>query len=199
MPSSSSSLDKRAASLEEKGEDESSNQSSPPVYKPCYWDDYQIHCQTLSLFRTAFFLWCAVNFWQQIYRAPLYSSVLFPISHFPFEFEHFLQQLLPSDLFSQLFLPSPRALCAIWIVSMLFCLRAAFGHARAWEVWLVTTLTGYTYFVSQLNLYQHEYLLFLVLLICSTVDWDKAAQRPLKTGCFVVKSWQMRLLVVQVR
>jgi len=42
-------------------------------------------------------MWCATNFWQQLYRAPRYAALLFPATHFPsFVEDWIIDHTLPS-------------------------------------------------------------------------------------------------------
>jgi hypothetical protein len=109
-----------------------------------------------------------------------------------------------------LFPPSPSVLVLCWSVMAFVALRIALGRFRRWEVFLLAGLQWYHYYSSQLNLYQHEHLLAILLVIWCFVDWHQVSEdaravsgsgrdatRRSKMRSFV-GCWPMRLIIVQV-
>lgn len=100
--------------------------------------------------------------------------------------------------------PSQASLVLCWALMTFVSLRVAFGQFRRWELFLLAGLQWYHYLSSQLNLYQHEYLLAILLVLWCFVDWDRAeteAHRAKggrsKMFSAFVRCWPMRLIIVQ--
>ncbi len=109
------------------------------------------------------------------------------MSHLPF-----LDGILP--------VPSRIAVGVLFVLQAYLALRVVMGVAIKGSVRLLAGLYGYTYFISQLDAYQHHYLVFLLLVIACTIPWDEAAHpegEPEKEPRTVV-SWGLRLLTVQL-
>ncbi|MEO8840445.1 MAG: hypothetical protein ABI591_18165 [Kofleriaceae bacterium] len=66
----------------------------------------------------------------------------------------------------------------------------AFGVATRWLVPLAAVLYNWLYFASQLDSYQHHYLIAMLLVIACFVPWQPTAG--------VVRSWAVRLLIVEI-
>jgi tetratricopeptide (TPR) repeat protein len=130
----------------------------------------------LRLFRTVFFALVGLDAWLQIEHAPRYGTGDFHVPHLSW-------------------LPLPGAgrpvMLALYLAQAYLALRAALGLASRRTTVLLTALFGYTYFSSQLDSYQHHYLLFLVLLLTCFVTWPPAPQSP---GV----QWPLRLVLVQL-
>lgn len=97
--------------------------------------------------------------------------------------------------------PSPPALVLCWAVMAFVALRVALGRFRRWEVVLLAGLQWYHYYSSQLNLYQHEHLLALLLVIWCLVDWPSRADDEAGGESEMLRSvscWPMRLIIVQL-
>lgn len=139
-----------------------------------WWFDFELAREHVALFRFVFFTVLAVDAFLQISHAPRYGAGGFNVPHFAW---------LP--------LPVGReAMLAIDLVLTHLFVLAAFGVATRWLVPLAAALDAYYYFSSQLDSYQHHYLVVLLLVIASFVPWH-ARDR-------YVKSWALRLLMVQI-
>jgi hypothetical protein len=139
-----------------------------------WWLDFELAREHVALFRFVFFAVLAVDAFLQISHAPRYGAGDFNVPHFAW---------LP--------LPVGRdAMLALDLILMHLFVLAAFGVATRWVVPLAAGLDAYYYFSSQLDSYQHHYLVVLLLIIASFVPWHSRDR--------YVKSWALRLLMVQI-
>ncbi len=158
-----------------------------------FWSEYRVAPEVLALFRLVFFGVLAVDMWLQVEHAPRYGAGDFNVSHLPA-----LDSWLPV-------LTRPAMAFLFVLQAYLAGLVALGGGGRAALVAL-TSLYGVSYFSSQLDSYQHHYLMFLVLLLLCLVRWDpapppaqarqtkkKAAKPPDPPG-----AWPVRLILVQM-
>ena len=77
-----------------------------------------------------------------------------------------------------------------------YCLAlAAFGVATRFVVPIAALLYGWLYFGSQVDGYQHHYLVFIMLVVASFVPWERPAGA---VGDTPVRSWALRLFLVQL-
>lgn len=131
-----------------------------------------------AVFRVVFFALLAVDAWNQVEHASRYGAGLFNVSHFPA---------------LDAWLPMPRASWVLvgTITQAWLALRVAFGVNLRGSLAALTALFGWTYFSSQLDSYQHHYLVFLLLLICTAGVWLEARAPNELPG------WCLRLLRVQ--
>ena len=141
-----------------------------------FWYDYEVPGWLLRRFRLVFFGLFALDAWLQIEHASRYGAGDFNVSHFPW-----LDGALPS--------PSRAGMLLVFVLQAYLALRIALGAANKWTIGALAALHGYGYFISQLNSYQHHYLLFLMLAICAMVPWHEPDK---------VVSWAVRLLLVQI-
>lgn len=135
----------------------------------------------LTLFRSAFFGVLALDAWSQIKNASRYGAGGFNVAHFSW-----IDALAP--------LPTRSGMLVVYLVLSYLALRVAFGAATRWTIALATALFAYAYFISQLDSYQHHYLVFLLLVLCCCVPWPGRGGR----GVPVVRSVALRLLTAQV-
>ncbi len=140
-----------------------------------FWDQVDVHPAQLRLFRFVFYALVAVDSFLELEHAPRYGAGGFNVSHFPF-----LDGLLP--------LPDRRVMVLLWLGQGFLALRMALGVGSRRTAWVLTLLFGATYFWSQLDSYQHHYLLFLLLGMAALVDWQ--AEEPPR--------WPVRLILCQV-
>jgi hypothetical protein len=152
-----------------------------------FWTDYRVAPEVLALFRLVFFAVLAVDAWLQVEHAPRYGAGGFNVSHLPA-----LDGWLP--------------VLARPLVAFLFILQAwlaglfALGGGGRPALWTLTGLFGVTYFSSQLDSYQHHYLVFLVLLLLCFVRWEPAPVPPpgKKKVPEPAGAWPVRLILVQI-
>jgi tetratricopeptide (TPR) repeat protein len=140
-----------------------------------FWFDVNVPPQVLRLFRLAFFAVLALDMWLEIAHAPRYGAGGFNVSHLPA-----LDGILPA-------LGRPAAAVLFGAGAALAAL-IAFGGVRRTLLVPLTALFGVFYFSSQLDSYQHHYLMFLVLVILCFADWGPASRG----------GWPLRLLLVQL-
>lgn len=147
-----------------------------------FWLDFEIPWAKWVAFRFVFFALHAVDAFLQLSHAPRYGAGGFNV-----------QQLPGAPL------PEPSRLALTFVYGALCVLFAliAQGCAVRWLLPIATVLYGYAYFVSQLDSYQHHYLLWLVLVLLCFVP---ARPAPAPAGARVAwqRSWALRLVLVQL-
>lgn len=146
-----------------------------------FWLDFELDRIKLVWFRILFFALVGIDAFLQIEHAPRYGAGGFNVSHAPW-----LEGLLPE--------PGRELMLAVYLVQALLAFYMVFGLGGRLTVALITTLYGYAYFVSQLNSYQHHYLMFLVLVVLCFVPW-RQLRDPERAR---VQSWALRLVLVQI-
>lgn len=72
----------------------------------------------------------------------------------------------------------------------MLCFRVSFGVSAFWEKHIIAFLYGVSYFISQIDDYQHHYLLVFVYVLMSFLDIEQNTK--------YVFSWVIRLLTIQV-
>jgi tetratricopeptide (TPR) repeat protein len=140
-----------------------------------WWFDFEIDRNHLALLRFAFFAVLAVDAFLQLGHAPRYGAGGFNVGHVPW---------LP--------LPAPsreRMVIVDLVLTYLFAMTAV-GVGTRITVPAAAVLFNYGYFVSQLDSYQHHYLVAMLLIIAAFVPWHARQER--------VKSWALRLFTVQL-
>ena len=147
-----------------------------------FWSDYRVAPEVLALFRLLFFGVLAVDMWLQVQHAPRYGAGDFNVSHLPALDAH-----LPA-------LTRP-AIAFLYIVGAYLAGLIAFGGGGRAALIALTAIDGVVYFSSQLDSYQHHYLMFLVLLLLCFVRWE--APPPVK-GQAPPGAWPVRLILVQI-
>src|SRR5205085_4826490 len=83
--------------------------------------------------------------------------------------------------------------CALPISLAYLFVLIAFGVAARVLVPITAALYAWLYFGSQLDSYQHHYLVVMVLVIASFVPWQRPADARPETPA---RSWAIRLLLV---
>lgn len=149
-----------------------------PAARPRYWHDFEISWAKWTAFRLVFFGLHAADAFVQIGHAPRYGAGGFNVQQLP-------GHLLPE--------PSRAGMTFVYgALCVLFALIAQ-GAAVRWALPIATALYGYAYFVSQLDSYQHHYLMFLVLLLLCFVPRRPDAQSPPR-----LEAWSLRLILAQL-
>jgi hypothetical protein len=136
---------------------------------------YELSWVKWCTFRFAFFGLLAVDAVLQLPHAPRYGAGGFNVQHLPGA---------P--------LPEPGRISITFVhaaLSLLFALVAQ-GILTRVTLPLVTILYGWAYFSSQLDAFQHHYLVFLLLVCCCFVPHAPTSR--------FVTSWAVRLALVQV-
>jgi tetratricopeptide (TPR) repeat protein len=142
-----------------------------------YWFECGVSRTKLGVFRFFFFALLAIDCFLDLGHAPRYGAGDFNVSNLPW-----LDWALP--------MPTRAGFLLCCLLGSYLALRIAFGVFSAGTVKLSAALFGYRYFISQLDSYQHHYLVFLLLLIAGFVPWQ-SKDTP-------VRHWAIRLFVVQV-
>lgn len=176
-----------------------------------YWRDFSVARGRLTAFRVTFFAVLGIDAFLQIAHAPRYGASGFNVSHLPW-----LDALLP--------MPGRAGMLIVFMLQSYLAFCVAMGAATRACLVLLTALYGYAYFISQLDSYQHHYLIFLLLLLSCQVPWERSGERP--EGCpeehaprarahgqrgqrgeagqdagrggAAVQSWALRLVLVQI-
>lgn len=145
------------------------------------WFDVELSWATWVAFRVVFFSLHAVDAVLQLRHAPRYGAGGFNVSQLPFD-------LIPA--------PTRTVLCFVYgALAIVFALCAC-GVAMRALVPLAAALYGYAYFASQLDSYQHHYLMFLVLVLLALVP--SAPTRVDGVGRARLRSWALRLVLIQL-
>jgi len=147
-----------------------------------FWSDYRVAPEVLAVFRLLFFGVLAVDMWLQVQHAPRYGAGGFNVSHLPALDAHLPVLTRPAMAF-------------LYILQAYLAGLVALGGGGRSALVALTSLFGVTYFSSQLDSYQHHYLMFLVLLLLCFVSWEPA---PEVKGKAPPGSWPVRLILVQM-
>lgn len=146
-----------------------------------FWVGLTMSDAKLKLFRFGFFFVFALDAWLQIGNAPRYGFGDFNVSHAPF-----LDGIVP--------MPTRAAMSVVYGAQVLLGLRIALGGAsRASYIALATLFAG-GYFISQLNSYQHHYLLALALALLAAFPWPDLPRQ--KASPSKERFWPVRMLLV---
>lgn len=153
-----------------------------------FWYEYEASRAKLAVFRVVFFSLLALDSWRQIDHMARYGANDFNVSHLPW-----LDAVLP--------MPSSSGILIVYLLQAYLAVRVVLGVGVRASVKLLTVLYGYSYFISQVDSYQHHYFLFLLLLISCFVPWQRdagAGASDEAPGAELIKSWAVRLLLVQL-
>ncbi len=154
----------------------------PPavVESPAFWFGFEVAWAKLVAGRTILFALLAIDALLAIRHAPRYGAGGFNVAQLPFldglgptRVSYAIGQLLLADLF----------------------VLAACGVATRFAVPCATAIYAWLYFGSQLDSYQHHYLVSLLLLIACFVPWQRPASA---TAATPVRTWALRLFLVQL-
>lgn len=153
---------------------------SLPAPEPAFWFGFDVAWAKLVVVRVVLFGLLAIDAILQIRHAPRYGAGGFNVAQIPG-----LDALGPS-----------RAIYEVaQLVSAYLFVLAALGVATRWVLPAVTGIYAYLYFTSQLDGYQHHYLVALVLGISCFVPWQRRADTEPATP---VRTWAVRLILVQL-
>lgn len=130
-------------------------------------------------FRVLFFGMLGFDCFAQISHLSRYGVGGFNVSHFPF-----LDGLLPA--------PEATWMLALVLLQVVLCVLAACGVQLRRTLPMLALAYGSTYFWSQLDSYQHHYLVAVLLIILAGAAW--LSERP--DGA--LPGWSMRLVRVQL-
>lgn len=153
-----------------------------------FWFDNPVLRTRLTMFRVVVFGMLAFDMWMLMFSsAPRYGAGGFNVSHIPA-----LDGILP--------IPTPAVVGALYLVGGFLSLRVALGVATRGSLYALTAIYGGLYFWSQVDSYQHHYLLALVLLLCWFLPHDAlpGVENEPGTKASHVLSWAAKLIYVEV-
>ena len=151
-----------------------------PAPEPTFWFGFDVAWVKLVVVRVVLFGLLAIDAILQIRHAPRYGAGGFNVAQIPG-----LDALGPS-----------RATYEIaQLVSAYLFVLAALGVATRWVLPVATSLYAWMYFTSQLDGYQHHYLVVLILGISCFVPWQR---RAVSDPAAPVRTWAVRLILVQL-
>ncbi len=148
--------------------------------EPAFWFGFEIAWAKLAVTRVVLFGMLTIDALMQIRHAPRYGAGGFNVGQLPL-----LDGLGPTRTLYGL---------AELINAYLFVL-AACGVGTRIAIPLATVIYSWLYFGSQLDSYQHHYLIALVLLLACVVPWRRPATADTRTP---VRAWGLRLVLVQL-
>lgn len=147
---------------------------------PVFWFGFEVAWAKIAVARVVVFALLAIDAILNIRHAPRYGAGGFNVAHIPG-----LDGLGPTR--------ASYEICQL-ISAYLFVL-AALGVGTRTVLPIATAIYAWLYFGSQLDSYQHHYLVVLLLLLACFVPW----QRPTgATPATPVRSWALRLILVQL-
>lgn len=144
-----------------------------------FWFEYEIAGARLAAFRVAFFGLVGIDGWLKIAHAPRYGAGTLHVPHV-----EFLADVLPA--------PTRLTAAFVFVATAWLGLRAAAGVRVRVHAAIAAVLYGTLYFWSQLDSWQHHYLIVLVLAASPFVPWERA------TPGTRVRSAAIRLVLVQM-
>jgi hypothetical protein len=152
----------------------------PPAEAPVFWFGFEVSWAKLALGRVVLFGLLALDALMQIRHAPRYGAGGFNVAQIGL-----LDHLGPTR--------TSFAVCEL-INAYLFTL-AAFGVATRWVLPPATAIYAWLYFGSQLDSYQHHYLVSLILVCACFVPWQWPRDATPATR---VATWALRLILIEL-
>ncbi|TNE86279.1 MAG: tetratricopeptide repeat protein [Deltaproteobacteria bacterium] len=151
-----------------------------------FWFDRSMEPGRLAALRIGFFTLFAVD------QLHLMTSHAWRFGAGGINLAHFdwLDTLLP--------LPRVEIHLGAYLLSAFLSLCVAAGIATRVFIPLIATLYGYAYFSSMADGYQHHYLLFWILVVCSFVRFDQAPGIASPPAEGRIRSWGLSLLYAQI-
>lgn len=153
----------------------------PPAYVK-FWMGLEVSDAKLVLFRVLFFGVFAIDAWLQIAHAPRYGYRDFNVAHFAF-----LEAILP--------MPTRTSMLLIYGAQAYLGARIMLGGVHRGFYIALAALFAYGYFISQLNSYQHHYLLAIALGLAAAFPWP-SSRRPHAATQQRARNWPVRMLLV---
>jgi len=164
------------------------------VEQPAFWFGFEVSPAKLAVGRVVLFGLLALDALLQIRHAPRYGAGGFNVAQIPL-----LDSLGPTR--------TSYGVCEL-INAYLFTL-AAFGVAVRWVLPPAAAIYAWLYFGSQLDSYQHHYLVSMILICACFVPWQRArdaapaAQQGAPSARDTaptsrVATWALRLILVEL-
>jgi hypothetical protein len=151
-----------------------------PAREPAFWFGFEVAWAKIAATRFLVFMLLALDAALQISHAPRYGAGGFNVGQLPFT----------GDLgASRLVFGAAQLVLAYMFVAI------ALGVATRVLVPVCAAVYAWLYFGSQLDSYQHHYLVAIVLVIASFVPWQRGPDVRPSTP---VRSWALRLVLVQL-
>lgn len=154
-----------------------------------FWFDNQVLRTRLTTFRVAFFALLALDLWVlMVPHAPRHDSGAFNVSHIPM-----LDALIPN--------PDAVTVTVLYLAAGFFAFRVALGLALRPSLVALAVSYAVVYFWSQVDSYQHHYLIAVLLLLCCLTPWEETPglDHPRKKDAPThLRSWAVKLMYVQV-
>lgn len=157
--------------------------------------DHPVLRARVTTFRVAFFGLLAMDLWLlMLVHAPRHATAGFNVGHIPL-----LQGILPD--------PSVSIVSAGYLIGGFLAARIAVGLAVRLSTVVLTVIYSALYFWSQIDSYQHHYLICLILLLSCFVRFDElpgldreqvAPRTESDEREPQMTSWAMRLIYLQV-
>ena len=169
---------------------ESDRPTDPSKSGRVQWDsfwDYPVLRSRLTTLRVAFFALLGLDMWVlMVPHAPRHSGD-FNVSHLPS-----IDPWLP--------IPEVPLVGALYLFGGFLSFRIALGLATRASVIVLTGVYSSVYLWSQLDSYQHHYLMCLLLLLSCFVPWERlpGLERERAPKAMHLRSWAARLMYVQV-
>lgn len=151
-----------------------------PAQAPVFWFGYEVSWAKLVVARVVLFGLLAFDALLQLRHAPRYGAGGFNVAQLPG-----LDGLGPSRGSYEI----------AQLVSAYLFVLAALGVATRYVLPVVSGIYAWLYFTSQLDSYQHHYLMALLLGIACFVPWQRPEGAEPGTP---VRAWAVRLLLVQL-
>ncbi|HEY4240041.1 MAG TPA: HTTM domain-containing protein [Kofleriaceae bacterium] len=143
---------------------------------PAFWFDFTVPWLKLATTRVVLFGLLALDAFLQIRHAPRYGAGGFNVAQLSF-----LDRLGPTRVSYELCQLAVGYLCVFVVCNV----------GTRVLVPIVAALYAWLYFGSQLDSYQHHYLMCVLLFIACFVPWDAPRGEP-------VRSWAVRLILFQL-
>jgi hypothetical protein len=151
-----------------------------PVEEPAFWFGFDVAWAKLVLARVVFFALLALDALLNYSHAPRYGAGDFNVA-----------QLAIFDPIA----PGRAGFAVGQLVCAYAFVLVACGVATRWVLPVATAVYGWLYFGSQLDSYQHHYLVWLILLLSCFVPWERPVDAVPATR---IRSWAVRLILVQL-
>ena len=150
------------------------------VQEPAFWFGFDITWAKLVVARVVFFALLALDALLNYSHAPRYGAGDFNVAQLAI-----FDPIAPGRAGFAV----GQLICA-WAFVLVAC-----GVATRWVLPVATAIYGWLYFGSQLDSYQHHYLVWLILLLSCFVPWERPVDVVPATR---IRSWAMRLILVQL-
>jgi hypothetical protein len=152
----------------------------PPPEQPAFFYGFDVTWVKVALLRVVVFSLLAVDGLLDVAHAARYGAGGFNVAQLP--------------LFDAIG-PGRAGYEVGQLLSAYLFILAACGVATRVVLPLATAIYGWLYFGSQLDSYQHHYLVFLVLVLSCFVPWQRPADA---TPATPVRSWALRMILLQL-